>query len=131
MGDSGDKTEEPTPHKLREARKKGQVVKSKEVTTAFLFLASYYILRSSILNLWTQVTNFFHTAFMLISHPISTAIVLKLLNEFVMVLLLTLMPLLLVNFFMAIALESLQTGFNIAFEALTPKLSKLNPIEGF
>ncbi len=131
MGDSSDKTEEPTPHKLREARKKGQVVKSKEVTTAFLFLASYYVLRSSMVNLWGKVTEFTHTCFFLVSGSISTAVVMNLLHEFVAVLLLTLMPLLLTNFFLAIALESLQTGFNVAFEALQPKLNKINPIEGF
>jgi flagellar biosynthetic protein FlhB len=59
------------------------------------------------------------------------ALILDILHEFVLVLLLTLMPLLLVNFILAIALESLQTGFNIAFEALRPKVSKINPIEGF
>ena len=36
--DSGDKSEEPTPHKLREARKKGQIAKSKEFTSGSLNL---------------------------------------------------------------------------------------------
>ena len=42
--DSGEKTEEPTPHKLREARKKGQIGKSKDVTTIVLLITSFYTL---------------------------------------------------------------------------------------
>ncbi|MDR1323875.1 MAG: EscU/YscU/HrcU family type III secretion system export apparatus switch protein, partial [Candidatus Margulisbacteria bacterium] len=39
MGEeSGDKTEEPTPHKLQELRKKGQVAHSKEISTAVLLI---------------------------------------------------------------------------------------------
>ena len=37
---SDDKTEEPTPKRLREARERGQVAKSKELGTALLLLAS-------------------------------------------------------------------------------------------
>ena len=40
--DSGDKTEEPTPHKIREARKKGQIAKSQEITSAIMLLVSFY-----------------------------------------------------------------------------------------
>ena len=40
--DSSEKTEEPTPHKLREARKKGQIAKSKEFTSAILLLISFF-----------------------------------------------------------------------------------------
>ena len=37
---SDDKTEEPTPKRLREARERGQVAKSKELGTALLLLAT-------------------------------------------------------------------------------------------
>ena len=40
--DSSDKTEEPTPHKLREARKKGQIAKSQEITSAIMLIVSFY-----------------------------------------------------------------------------------------
>ena len=43
--DSGEKTDEPTPHKLREARKKGQISKSKEFTSAVLLFVSFYTLK--------------------------------------------------------------------------------------
>ncbi|WP_193386931.1 EscU/YscU/HrcU family type III secretion system export apparatus switch protein, partial [Yersinia pestis] len=36
---SGEKTEQPTPKKIRDARKKGQVAKSKEVVSTALIVA--------------------------------------------------------------------------------------------
>jgi len=36
--DGGDKTEQPTPKKLRDARKQGQVWKSKEATSTLVLL---------------------------------------------------------------------------------------------
>ena len=41
---SGEKTEEATPHKLREARKKGQVAKSTDFTTGIVFAFSAAVL---------------------------------------------------------------------------------------
>ncbi len=40
-----DKTEAPTPHRLEEARKEGQVVRSQELNTAVLILVGAYLLR--------------------------------------------------------------------------------------
>ncbi len=132
MGDSaGDKTEEPTPHKLREARKKGQVVKSKEVTTALIFLASYYILKSSVVKMWQGIEEYFKLSFSVLSSDISMALVLKLLSNLVMTMLLLLMPLMLTNVLVALIVESLQTGFNLSGESLKPQLNKINPLEGF
>ena len=131
MGDSGgDKTEQPTSHKLREAAKKGQTVKSKEVTTAFLFMTSYYILRSNIKHIWENVTNYFIMTLSSIGGDISFNLVCQLLRELVTLLLLSIMPLILTNLILAIIIEALQTGFNMTIDPLMPKLSKLNPIEG-
>src|SRR5437762_7220651 len=42
MGD--DKTEQPTPKKLREAKKKGQVAKSRDLSSAFIFIIAVMVL---------------------------------------------------------------------------------------
>ena len=39
MADDQDRTEPATPKRIQEAREKGQVMKSREVTTAFVFIA--------------------------------------------------------------------------------------------
>jgi len=41
----GDKTEEPTAKKRRDARKKGQVAKSQELNTAFVLLAGFLVIK--------------------------------------------------------------------------------------
>ena len=40
-----DKTEAPTPHRLQDAREEGQVVRSQELNTAVIILASAFLLR--------------------------------------------------------------------------------------
>ena len=40
----GDKTEEPTEHKLREARKKGQIATSQDVIAASIFLIGFFMI---------------------------------------------------------------------------------------
>lgn len=132
MGESGgDKSEQPTPHKLREARKKGQVVKSKEITTAFLFLASYYVLLSVAKKIWKNIADLYQTAWTFIGAKLEIAHYGLLLLEALKTLLYSLLPIFAVNFGIAIVIESLQSGFNLSFEPLKPKLSKINPIEGF
>jgi len=131
MGDQGDKTEEPTPHKLREARKKGQVVKSKEITTALLFFASYYVLKANIQSMWARITNYFETAIAVIGTDLNLLLLGRLLKKGMFTMLICLAPLMAANFFIAILLESLQTGFNLSLDSLKPKLSKINPLEGF
>src|SRR5690348_2565030 len=43
---AGDKTEKPTPKRLEEARKKGQVAKSQDVNSAIVLMASLFVLSS-------------------------------------------------------------------------------------
>ncbi len=43
---AGEKTEAPTPRRRQEARKKGQVAKSMEVSTALVLLGSFWVLKS-------------------------------------------------------------------------------------
>ncbi|MDD4526540.1 MAG: flagellar biosynthesis protein FlhB [Candidatus Margulisbacteria bacterium] len=131
MGDQGDKTEEPTPHKLREARKKGQVVKSKEITTAFLFFASYYALNAFLPQMWQNMTDFFLLCFTSVREEITIVSAAKILEKGYHALMFSLLPIMLIIFFVAILLEFLQSGFNFSVDPLMPKLNKINPIEGF
>src|SRR5215831_7300628 len=48
QGPGGEKTEKPTPKRIKDARKKGNVAKSKDLTNAILFLATVMLL--AILN---------------------------------------------------------------------------------
>ncbi|MFH1428533.1 MAG: flagellar biosynthesis protein FlhB [Candidatus Margulisiibacteriota bacterium] len=131
--DQGDKTEEPTPHKLREARKKGQVVKSKEVTTAFLYITSYVVLKNLAPALWENIVNLSHYVFNQLPNitVLRGQIMQQILVQALFTFVLSVAPIFLVVFWVAVVVEFLQTGGLFSSEALTPKLDKLNPIEGF
>ncbi len=44
MSEDSDKTEEPTDHKLQEARKKGQVFKSQDITSTIMLFTCFFVL---------------------------------------------------------------------------------------
>lgn len=127
---SGEKTEQPTPKKLRDARKKGQVAKSKEVSGTFGLIAVLSLLWymsddiiSGIIEmviLPTTVYNQpFQEAFKIVSHG--------LLDKTMELLL----PLVAVTAFAAILGNIMQFGFLLSGESVKPDIKKINPVEGF
>ncbi len=129
--DSGDKTEEPTPHKIREARKKGQIAKSQEFTSAIMILVSFYTFKAVGPMMLDRISGHTTLVFSLLDLEFSSAMVGMLLTEALKTILLTLAPLIAVVFIMVILVESLQTGFLFSLSALSPKFENLNPINGF
>ncbi len=128
--DSGEKTEEPTPHKLREARKKGAVAKSKEITGAILLLVAFYTFKATASSIWGKMLNITFLSFRQIPLDFNSAIVGGLLREAVMSSVVAILPILCANFITALIIEGLQTGFLVTLAPVTPNLSKLNPIDG-
>ena len=128
--DSGDKTEEPTPHKLREARKKGQIAKSKEMTSAIMVFVSFYTLKANAEQLWVNMEVITRESFKYIPLQFTPEIAGKLLQDTLFTFLKSLLPIMLVTFAVAVVVESIQTGFLFSVESIVPKLEKLNPIEG-
>ena len=129
--DSGDKTEEPTPHKIREARKKGQIAKSQEITSAIMLLVSFYTFKMVGPMMMDRISNHTTLVLSLLDLEFSSALVSMLLMDALKTILLGLAPLIGVVFVMVIIVESLQTGFLFSLEALSPKFDNLNPINGF
>lgn len=133
MGEqSGDKTEEPTPHRLKEARDKGQVAKSKEVTTAFLLVTSYVVLRFTGDTAWRELSGMTQQIFEQIPHAknldyaFTGTILLIGIRAFAIIM----APIFAVTFLVAVVIESLQTGFVSSGEPISPKFEKINPLEG-
>lgn len=128
----GDKTEEPTPHRLREAREKGQVAKSKEITTAVLLLLSYFLFRYLGEFMWRNLAEMAQTIFQLIpeardfSLPFAGYLLLLGLRAMAFVVL----PLFGIVFVAAFVAEAMQTGFVFALDPLNPKIERVNPLEG-
>ncbi len=130
-----EKTEPATPRRRSEARKKGQVAKSNEISSAFILLFGFsamalfgkriYVLLKHYME-WTFSPQVFvglsdlnaeNVGFLFLDMIV---FVVRLLAPFFAVILLT-----------GIAMNYLQVGMMVTFESIKPNFKKLNPISGF
>jgi flagellar biosynthesis protein FlhB len=131
--EGGEKSEEPTPHRLREAREKGQISKSKEITTALLLLFSYMLFRYTGVYIWNNLTNMATAILTQIPNTgdFSFAFAGYILLLGIQGLALSLAPIFGLTLFVAFVAEALQTGFVFSFDPLMPKIERVSPAEGF
>lgn len=137
-GPGGEKTEEPTAKKLQDARKEGQVAKSKEVTSAFELLAFFIVLYvwveymgtffvGDMYDVYSQIPEYVKLYDGYIQDQTFSAIFVQSMLR----ILLTMAPFLLVGFMVAFLTNVLQVKWRPTTKPLQPKFSKLNPINGF
>lgn len=132
MSGDSDKTEEPTDHKLQESRKKGQVCKSQEVTQALLLVATATVLFKFGNKMVNQMADFMKFAYALIpENNILTSNTFPGLTFIIITFFSILLPLLAVGFVTALVGNIMQVKGLFTTEPLNPKLSKINPIQGF
>lgn len=133
MGEDSDKTEEPTEHKLQEARKKGQVFKSQEIVSTCMLLATAGVLMSAGGWMFGEVMHFTRDRWSdLLTNSDFRGRDLKLdFMWWTLGFMKILGPLLGAAFVMAVIANLAQVQFLFSTESLQPKLSKINPIEGF
>ena len=127
-----EKTEQPTPKKREDARRKGQVAKSRELPSIAVLISGVVIMAifGSYMNsqLQSMVAKVFSTISLSnMDKPDVTAFAKEMVGLFVLIM----APLLTANFVTAIFSNILQVGFMVSGESISPKLSKLNPIMGF
>ena len=129
----GDKTEDPTPHRLREAREKGQIAKSREITTAVLLLSSYVFLKYTGAGMWEALVGMTRATFEQIpnTREFSPAFAGGVLLIALQTLAAAVGPIFAVVFIAALAAEALQTGFVFSTDPISPKWERLNPLENF
>lgn len=130
--DDSQKTEEPTPKKLEESRKKGQVALSREVNNWIMLLAATILLAAAadpvLGKLRVILTHYIESAHALPSMPGGLHIVLG--ETFKEVILLMILPF---GALMAAAFLGpfLQVGPLFAPESIKPDLGKISPLKGF
>lgn len=128
----GEKTEEATPKKRQDTRKKGNVLQSKELTGAATLIVAVYsvqIFGGRILdNLSKAMYYFIELAYKnsSISNIEAYLLMLKALTFTVIDVLYILIP----TFFTAFIVQRMQVGTLFTTEPLQPKLDRLNPISG-
>lgn len=118
-----------TAKRRHEARKKGQVLKSQELTSAVMLLALVAFLKFWIPNLLDSMANILrYAATLSIEWNIRT--VWEVMINVSWECLLILGPLFMVAMAVAVAVNYLQVGSLFTVEPIMPKLSRLNPLEG-
>jgi len=130
--DTGEKTEQPTPRKLEEALKKGQIARSAEVQTAFVLLGALAALTFAGPEIWRQLVG---ASVMTFSHIGDTPLTISTLQGYAvtgtLVFLKCAGPVVIATMAAGLLAGALQNRFNTASEALTPNWERVNPIEGF
>jgi len=129
---AGDKTEKATPKKRQDARKKGQVVKSQDVSAAFLLLALFLLLYFWAPSMLESMFSFFHQSIeknMLIE-SLNQDTVMEIYSQSLMEMAKIALPILLVAMVIGIAANFFQFGFLFTTEQLKFDLKKLDPIKG-
>jgi flagellar biosynthesis protein FlhB len=127
-----DKTEDPTPKRLREARKKGQVPKSQDATQAFLFLIGFSVLIGIGPQLTTNLKAFSikYLELSTTNTMLSTDALYNILTDSIMFMLINLSPMLGAIMVIAIGVNYAQVGSLFTFETIKPSLNKINPFNG-
>ena len=128
--DGGDKTEKPTRKRLRDARNKGDIAKSKDLSAAIGMIAWLLMFLVGAGFVGGRIADF---AELSLAHatgePFEATLATLGASAFGLVLLVA--ALVLVPAAVAgLAAEFLQTGALVTTEKLKPQLSKMNPVEG-
>ncbi len=127
------KTEQPTEKRLRDARKRGEVFKSADLTHAFLFLATAAVLAlggAMFIDQWkTFAIDSF--SFRTIAGPLENGPLLHRTGVYLMKFFALIMPLLGALVLIALAANFLQVRALFATEVLALKFERMNPATGF
>ncbi len=126
-----EKTEPATDKRREESREKGQVVKSREVTSVAVLLAGIVYFANFGGHLGTSLMNIMRFFFTEAAVPHETpGDLFQLLHNAGGGIAWTIMPLLGIVILFSLASQIFQFGFLFSPQAVMPKFNKLNPLEG-
>ena len=131
--DSGmDRTEKPTPKKLEDARKKGQVAQSREIPSAMILLTSLAVFFFGGQTMTRQLAEVMQTSFRNLDggwlHSVESVHLMTgwLFKGTISIL----MPMMIALLVMGVVANVAQFGFNFKEGLLVPDFKKLNPVSG-
>lgn len=125
-----EKTEEATPKKLRDARKKGQVAKSQDFPSAFTFIVSIALTIGLAGHFFQTLTSYITATFRLASsHQLDMQSQgPRLMIQALQVILNTSAPILVITSCVGVLVSFLIVGPVFSLEAMKPDIKKLNPV---
>jgi flagellar biosynthetic protein FlhB len=128
---TGEKTEQPTPRRLEDAIKKGQIPRSAEVQTVFVLLASLAAFTFFGQEIWQQMVG---TTVLSLGHLHDTSLNVDSLQGYAVsglwVLIKCVGPIVATTMLGGLIAGAIQSRFQTASEALTPNWNRVNPVTG-
>lgn len=131
---AGEKTEKATLKKRRDARERGQVFRSVEVNSAIVLLAAFASLKiifPTILDNLKKTYIGFLNGRIYIDQVYSFEGLRKLGMNICWLIIATIGPFMLIVMAAGLIANYVQVGFLFTTKTITPKLSRINPLEGF
>ena len=124
-----DKSEDPTPKRLRESKKKGQVAKSQDATQAVLFITGFSVLIATGPGISEKLKEMMKQYFQIAVTPeLRPDAYHNLGVDLVFTLLGLVLPLMAVSVIMGVLVNFAQVGSLFTMDPLKPDLKKLNPL---
>jgi flagellar biosynthetic protein FlhB len=127
--DQDSRTEEPTPRRRNEARRKGQVARSQDLSAAVMLFAGFLALEFLGPRVWLTMTAVTRSALSIDGNvasrdlmTFSAAMALEVMKAIV--------PIMLIVAAAGIVILYAQVGWLLTVEPLKPSLSKINPLKG-
>ncbi|HUA39686.1 MAG TPA: EscU/YscU/HrcU family type III secretion system export apparatus switch protein [Candidatus Sulfopaludibacter sp.] len=129
---AGEKTEQPTPRRLEEAIKSGQIARSAEVQTVLVLLAALAALAFAGQDIWQQLIG---TMALTLGHLHDTPLSINSLQgnavSGTLLLVKCVGPVVLATMLGGLLAGAIQNRFQTASEVLTPNWERINPVAGF
>ena len=130
MADEQEKTEEPTPKKLEDARKEGNVPKSQDVSSLVTLVVGVVVLMFYMKYMIFKLEQFYFYYFSFFSHQWSVNDIISLFIQSVLEIFILLAPIAIAIMIAGVLGNVAQFGFLFTTKTIQPKLSKINPISG-
>ena len=128
---AGARTEQPTRRRLQDARRRGQVAHSREVDTVMVLLSAYVAFRFGGARLWAGLEALLRDSFAVLDgDPLTTELTAVVGSELILRALALLLPLMLLIAGVSLVVGFAQTGGVFSTQAVQPKLSRINPLQG-
>jgi flagellar biosynthetic protein FlhB len=129
----GEKTEQASPKKREDERKKGNIFMSKDVTTIASLLISFYAISFFVSGFVRQVKENYSVQMARIVNveTLSTEDIMVIGQEFLILFATTVLPPMLIIALAVVLAVGAQTRFLVSYEQIKFKMERIDPIKGF
>ena len=135
FAEGAEKTEQPTTKKLSEARKEGQVARSKELTTSVELVALFLALKIFVGYMANKFIETFQSSYqnidLMLKGEFTSVMAEGLLRNSILRIITICLPIYLIALVASFLIVLYQVKWRPSGKPLRPKFSKLNPISGF